>query len=56
MAMKKPCPKHLFQALDVILGLDQVLFQALFQLRRGDLRNHLGKGLRDLLLGVVDIL
>ena len=48
--------EDLFQPLDMISGLAEVLFEALFQLRGGDLRDHLRKGLRDLLLGVVDVL
>ena len=48
--------EHLLDPGHVLLGLPEMLLEALPQLRIGALPDHLGQRLRDLLLGVVDVL
>jgi hypothetical protein len=45
-----------FEAPDLLLRLAQVRLEALLELRIRRFADHLRQGLRDLLLGVVDIL
>jgi hypothetical protein len=48
--------EDLLQALDMMLGLCQMSQKGGLKLLIRHLRDHLGKGLRDLLFGVVDVL
>ena len=53
------CPmqlEHLLQALDLVLGFREVRLKALLELRIGRLVDHLRQRLRDLVLGIVDVL